>query len=321
MDIFHKFQDLEYAPSDNQFSATPLGGPRNDFLAKSAAGSPVFLLTDAGTVKYTPGTVFRHVSVQFNVMCRVQSPTGTVDGQFAVLACDASVPELYELFVRCVHAAVRQLPVDALTRHIEACVRSLLDLFRTISAPGVRDIVGLWAELFIIAQVTDTSAAVRAWHSDTFERYDFSWSSGVLEVKATQGNVRAHEFALEQLEIPSGARGLVASTLLQPLTNGVGILDLATQIDAALFQEPALRSRLWSNIVAALGSDFSEKLDRRYDVSFAERHLAIFNMSDIPAPTKPSDRRVSSVRFRSDLTTVSSTIDEPAKKCLRDALV
>ena len=113
---------------------------------------------------------------------------------------------------------------------------------------------------------------------------------------------------------------MVASLLLQPLTNGVGVMDLATRIDAGLHTENDLRQRLWSNIATALGNEFSEKLDRRFDPSFAERQLAVFNMTDIPAPDWPSDSRVSGIRFRSDLTTVTSSVAESAAKTLRDVL-
>lgn len=320
MGLFEDFQALAPAASGTELSAVPLPGLRSDFLAKSTDGAPVFLIQDASKSAYTPGVTLRHLSVQFHVTCRVHSPSGPADGQFAVLGCSVAAPELYELFVRCVSVAVEALSVQAQTGDIEACVRSLMNLFRPMTAPGGREIAGHWAELFVITQANDTAAAVRAWRADTFERFDFSWPGGVLEVKATQGAVRSHEFSLEQLAAPSGGLGLVASLLLQSLTNGVGVMDLATKIDSALAGDNDLRQRLWSNVAAALGSDFGEKLDRRFDESFAGRHMMMFNMADIPAPNQPMDARVSSVRFRSDLTTVTSSVDESAVKTIRDVL-
>ena len=320
MGLYDDFQSLAPAASDTELSAVPLPGRRSDFLGKSTEGAPVFLLHDASLAKYTPGLTLRHLSVQFHATCRVQAPSGLFDGQFAVLACDAAVPELYELFVRCVSVAVEALPEGAETDDIEACVRSLLNLFRAMNAPGGREIAGLWAELFVITQAADVAVAVGAWHADTFERFDFSGPGGVLEVKATLGAARIHEFALEQLAAPSTGLGLVASLLLQPLTNGVGVMDLATRIDAGLHAKNDLRKRLWSNIATALGSEFSEKLDRRFDLNFAERQVVTFSMTDIPAPDRPSDSRVTGLRFRSDLTTVTSSVSESAMKTLRDVL-
>ena len=318
MGLFDDFEALERAASDTDLFAVPLPGRRGDFLAKSTEGAPLFLLKDTGTVAYTPGVTLRHLSVQFHATCRIHSTSGLTDGQFAVLASDSGAPELYELFVRCVSVAVEALPVHAQTGDIETCVRSLISLFRSMAGPSGRELAGLWAELFVVAKATDTAAAVQAWHADVFERFDFSVPGGVLEVKATQADVRSHDFSLEQLATPSGGLGLVASLLLQPLTTGVGVMDLATRIDSALGGDNALRQRLWSNVAVALGSDFGEKLDRRFAESFAERHMLIFNMTDVPAPDCPSDTRVSGVRFRSDLTTVTSSVADSAAKTLRD---
>jgi hypothetical protein len=320
MDLFEDFRALAPAASQTEFVAAPIGSRRSDFLAKSGEGAPVFLISDSSAASYTPGTTLKYLSVQFHVTCRVQAPAGPFDGQFALIICDPSAPELYELFVRCVAAAIDQLPVVAKTRDIETCVRSLLNLFREMASPSGREIAGLWAELFVITQANGTAAAVKAWHADAFERFDFSTTGCVLEVKATQGPIRAHDFSLEQLAAPPDGLGLVASLLLQPLTNGVGVMDLASRIDSALGGHNDLRQRLWSNVAAALGSDFGQKLDRRFDLSFAERHMMLFNMTDVPAPDWPSDTRVSSVRFRSDLSTVPSSVADSAAKTLREVL-
>lgn len=320
MDLFEEFQALVPAASSTDFAAASVGTRRNDFVAKRPDGAPVFLISDSSAAAYTPGTTLKHLSVQFHATCQVQSPAGSFDGQFALIACDASVPELYELFIRCVGAAIEQLPDTAETKDIESCVRSLLNLFRAMNSPGGREIAGLWAELFVITQAVNTSAAVRAWRADTYERFDFSWPGGVLEVKATQGAVRVHEFSLEQLTAPSGRLGMVASLLLQPLTNGCGILTLAGQIDAALTGHGDLRERLWRNITSALGKDFDDKLDRKFDVAFAKRHLKLFNMYDIPSPAPPEDQRITSVRFRVEIGTVVTTAKGEPLKALKSLL-
>ncbi len=318
MDLLAEFQQLPRATSDADFSATRISSRRRDFLAKGVEGTPVFLLQDASSAQYTPGVALRHLSVQFHNTCRVITENLTLEDQFAVLACDASVPELHELFIRCVGAAIDQLPETAGTQDLESCVRGLLNLFRSLSAPGSREIAGLWAELFVIARSGDVPAAVRAWHSDIFERFDFSWPDAVLEVKATQGPVRLHEFALEQLDAPSEGSGNMASLMLQPMTNGAGILDLANEIDDSLAGNALCRERLWANIASALGNEFGSKLDRRFDSAFAERNLVVYSMADIPRPSRPIDARISAIRFRVDLSTVDSSLPAPSLRGLRD---
>lgn len=316
MNLFAAFHALPAASSAVDFSALPLPGARADFLAKAGDGGPVFLLQDSSPANYSPAIELKHVSVQFHSTCRVTTAAGAVDDQFAVISCDASVPELHEVFIRCLAAAAAQLPLAAGTSILQRCVQSLLDLFRALGRPSNRELAGLWAELFVIAKSKHVAQALRAWHADHFERFDFSWPSGCLEVKAAIKELRQHDFALEQLRSPMGGTGYVASVLLQALNGGVGVVDLANVIEASVATEPDLRQKLWENIASALGNDFSERLDRRFDASYAERSLAIYAMGDIPAPQPPSDERITAVRFRADLSTVASSLAGTTKSVL-----
>ena len=313
MDVFQTFADIPAAGSATAFFAVPLSERRRDFVAKAMDGSPVFLLHDAGPISYSPSIELKNVSAQFHVTCQVTTEKGAIEDQFAVVSCGAAVPELYELFVRCFSAAVEQLPVVAMTNSPRGCVQELLDLFRTLSFPNNREVIGLWAELYVISVCKDIAQALRAWHADGYERFDFSSTKGCLEVKATVKEQRTHEFALEQLRSPHNGRGRVASLLLQPMTGGVGVMDLARSIESAAVGEPLLRQKLWKNVADALGSDFSDRLDRRFDPYYAERHLIVLAMGDIPAPVAPSDPRVTEIRFRADLASVeSSASDSPS---------
>ncbi|QGZ53534.1 PD-(D/E)XK motif protein [Paraburkholderia acidiphila] len=316
MSLITTFRALPPAPSAVDFTAFPLPGGRTDFLAKASDGGPVFLLQDSSPTIYSPAIELKYVSVQFHSTCRVTTGGGAIENQFAVVSCDASVPELHEVFIRCLAAAVEQLPVVAGTSDLQHCVRSLLDLFRALSRPSSREVTGLWAELFIIAKSKNVAQALRAWHADQFERFDFSWPSGCLEVKATANELRQHEFALEQLQSPLGGSGYVASVLLQAQGGGVGVIDLGNEIEASVATEPGLRQKLWENVAASLGDDFSERLDRTFDASYAARNLAVYAMGDIPALQQPSDPRITAVRFRTDLSTVTSSLAGSARSVL-----
>lgn len=308
MSIFASFHALPLATSAVDFSALPLPGPRGDFIAKGGDGGPVFLLRDSSPANYSPAIELKHIGVRFHCTCRVTTASGAVEDQFAMIFCDAGAPELHEVFVRCLAAAVEQLPVNSGTPDLQRCIQSLLDLFRALGRPSSREVTGLWAELFVIARSKNVPQILRAWHSDPFERFDFSWPSGCLEVKAAVRELRRHDFALEQLKPPLGGAGYVVSVLLQTLSGGVGVVDLANEIEARVAGEPQLRQKLWESIVAALGGDFSERLDRQFDPSYAERSLIVYAMEDVPAPCQPADPRVSGIRFHADLSTVSSSL-------------
>ena len=309
MKILELFADLEVAQSESDLSAVPLQGARNDFLAKSNLGAPVFLLRDASSPGYSPGIELRNVRVQFNCVCRVTVGGAVTQGQFAVVSCESDSPEMHELFIRSVLVVTDQLPFEASTVDLQRHLRSLLDLFRALGRPATREITGLWGELFVIAKSKSVPLALSVWRTDNFDRFDFSSLNSCLEVKTTVGERREHVFALEQLSPPLGGRGYVVSLLLQELSGGVGVIDLARDIEGALSGEIGMRKKLWQNIVGALGGDFSERLDRRFDLSYAERNLRIFDMRDVPTLPVISDPRVTSVQFRSDLSTVSSSLN------------
>lgn len=308
MGLQSEFLSLAQASSESEFIAIKLSPTRRDFLAKSKDGSPVFLFHDASVAKYAPGLKLKNLTVEFHVTCRVQTATGPIEDQFALVICDDSVPELFELFIRCFAVAAERLTIGAGTAEIKTNLQGLLDLFRSMSQPSGRAVSGLWAELFVIAKSGTIESALLAWRSGPFDRFDFSWGQKCLEVKATTNSLRVHEFALEQLQPPLGGEGFVASLLLQQLGGGIGVMDLATVIETAVSGKPTLRQKLWENIASALGNDFSGKLDVRFDISYAERNLCIFAMDDVPAPSQPSDGRISSIRFQSALTSVQSSL-------------
>jgi hypothetical protein len=321
MDLFASFLALPKASSAMGFAAFPLDGRRADFLARSSDGGPVFLLHDASPASYSPAIDLKYVAVQFHSTCRVTTTAESIEDQFAVISCNANAPDLHEVFVRCVAAAIEQLPSKASTSDLQQCVQALLDLFRALGRPSSREVTGLWAELFVILQSKNVARALDCWHTDPFERFDFSWGLGCLEVKAALSGIRQHNFALEQLKSPLGGMGYVTSILLQPLAGGVGVMDLANDIERAVAAYPMLRQKLWQNIATALGNDFSERLDRRFDSSYAERNLAVYAMTDIPAPLSPSDPRVTAVRFRVDLSSVTSSIAGTPVNILRTCFV
>jgi Putative PD-(D/E)XK family member, (DUF4420) len=301
-DLYTQFVELPSNQIGGKFAAIRLSQVRSDFLAKDQNGAPIFLLHDESHSTFTPGVTLKTVRVQYHVTCQIDVDGTEHHGQFALISCDEQAPDLFQLFIRCVAAALPKLPSSAQTNDIEDLVRALLDLFRSINAPGRKDVVGFWAELFTITLARDTVRAVIAWHSDPFERFDFSFAQGVLEVKATQGSLRRHEFALEQLQAPSQNFGLIASFLLQAQSNGAGVMDLAKLIETRLGSNFDLIEKLWSNVVKALGSDFDEKLDYCFSTAQAEKQLRVIRMQDIPAPAKPIDTRIFNIRFEVDLT-------------------
>lgn len=308
MSLFRAFLQIPCADAGNVFSAIPLPGREKDFLAKGVDGAPVFLLYDSAAPQYCPAVHFKHLKALYQVTCCVNTCGQVLKGQFAVVTCDAIAFELHEIFIRCFSAAIESLPECCGTQDLSGCVNRLSDLFKGFVSGDGREVTGLWAELYTIANCSNVVSAIGAWRSDPLERSDFSWGGGCVEVKATTVALRIHHFAVEQLEKPALGCGYVASFMLQSLSGGAGVLDLANAIDAKVNCSPEIRQKLWRNVALSLGSDFSSKLDKHFDVSHAGRNFVLFDMDDIPRPSQPTDPRVFAVRFQVDLTTVATSL-------------
>ena len=316
MEVFGQFRDLAPSSTPDTFNAVRLASARDDFLGKDQLGAPVFLVADDGEAVYRPVVQHRHLSAAYCMLCRLNVDGAEVVGRFALIRFEGVAPELHELFIRCVRAAIADLPESVQAPEIEVRVTRLLALFRALARPAGREISGLWAELFCILNSGDVSEAVARWHADNAETFDFSWSQGRLEVKSTVGAFRIHDFALDQLHAVSNA-GYVASVMLRTSNDGVGVIGLAQQIEQQLQGALPLQSKLWGLVLQSLGEDFSAALDRRFDLDVAARQLLVFRMEDIPKLPAVVDTRISSVKFKVDLSSVPSSLGASGLASLR----
>jgi hypothetical protein len=316
MDVYEQFKSLRPAISNTEFEALRLPGNRMDYLAKGKDGSPVFLLQDAKTGQYHPSLQLRYLAAEFQLTCRLHTDGAAVDDVFALVTCRAEEQELHDLFIRAFDAARAQLADDAQTEQIKRIIQNLASLFRAFSKPSQRSITGLWAELFTITRSGVVPEAMKMWRADSFDRFDFSTQNRVIEIKATIGQLRSHEFNLEQLSIPTDGKGFVVSILLQSVSGGTSVLELISTIEAGITSEPKMREKLWTNVISDLGSDFSASLDRRFDISYADRNLKIFHMQDIPRTPANNDPRVTRIRFLADCTNVQSSVTDQSPEGL-----
>jgi hypothetical protein len=307
--------ELPLANSDGEFQALRLSGRRRDYLAKLSDGSPVFLLHDVGGASATTSIELKYIDIQFHCTCRVTTSDEVTEDQFVMVRCSSGVPELHELFVCSLASLASELPDICDTPRLQKMLRDLLDLFRSLSYPSGGDIVGLWGELFVITRFRDVCRAIDAWRTGEFEKFDFSWGAISLEVKTTSGGRRSHSFSLDQLHGLPGHQVFVASLLLESSALGQGVLDLARQLDARLEEHAPMRRKLWSNVLRTLGSDFSNRLDRRFSSASAERSLIVYASSDIPAVSVPTDPRIRDVSFSVDLSSVCSTLSSSSREC------
>lgn len=142
---------------------------------------------------------------------------------------------------------------------------------------------------------------IECWHKAPEDLYDFNGGSSRIEVKSTDGSVRAHYFSFEQLHPPKGTKVLVASMLVKPASGGVSIIDLTNEISAHVSTDPHILERVVTGIGLSLGSTWRQALDHRFDREYAVESLKFFDCASIPSIPLPLPAGVDHVTFRSDL--------------------
>jgi hypothetical protein len=184
--------------------------------------------------------------------------------------------------------------LDALTVAIESgeshlsaeLLLDFLDLFRPSGTLSEDEILGLWGELITIASANDLDEAIRCWHDDPTDRYDFSKGSQRLEVKTTTKSVRSHEFSSSQLPAEDGIDLVVASILAEKVSGGEGILGLWQEINGGVI-DPLCRKKLRDQVLNFVKKDEDKVNTMTFDRQLSEKSLEFFSSNVVPSLPLP----------------------------------
>lgn len=288
------------------YSARPVPGSAIHFAGRDGRGAPVLLLGSRDAPHGLTAPIrLKGIEVQFATPCRLNLPDGRVDERrLSVVGCAATEPEIQRYFLQVCGAILQLVGSNPSFTQVTGAVRRMIDLFQRLLRPAVRDVLGLYGELLLIAWSTSAHDALRAWRSAPEARFDFALDDLRLDVKASTGRVRTHHFALEQCRSAPSTIGVIASLLIEPGT-GASISDLVGRIQSRLAGEPDLQMKLHDTVVESLGAGIAEGLRVRFDDRAARGTLAFFLADDVPAPKGPIPPAVSEVRFKADLSALT----------------
>lgn len=161
-------------------------------------------------------------------------------------------------------------------------IPSLERLFTAFSDGAETTVIGLWAELVLIARARDAAAVVAAWHQDPRATFDFRHLRHGVEVKASRDPAREHWFSLNQWRSGEHSQCEVASFIVAPLETGISVADLLDRLQDRLVGHPALQSKLIEVAGRTLGRDFGRASTDRFDLESALRSLRFVDLRDIP---------------------------------------
>lgn len=120
--------------------------------------------------------------------------------------------------------------------------------FKRLPSPEV--VTGLAGELVVILASESPSIALKAWHSNPNDRYDFSAGTNRVEVKSSASQRRTHHFSSSQLPPPSNVNLTVLSVLVDKVEVGQRIVDLVAEIASVVGSD--LRQHLIEVVTSVL---------------------------------------------------------------------
>ena len=271
-----------------------IGDTEGLWLSLDPQGHP-YLLLEMAEDDGQPDLKLKSVEVRFACPCDIQLQDGsTLTGTYTLVSLASDDPDIIRVFLRLLEETFLAPGADKSAAAVRDQILAIADLFKRLN-DDVKDVVGLWGELYIILNAQDVNIAARAWTSSARARYDFMTEGFALEVKTTLKSVRQHRFSLEQLRPSADICVYVASILLIELPRGKLVSDLIEEIYAVL-NDPESRARFFRQCIHKGGADIYGS-ELRLSGLPDGASIALFEASTLPVPSLKDGDPVSNVRF------------------------
>ena len=288
---------------ENVMNSEPVPGFPGIRLARSQFGLSVLFDAERDEVP-RQGETFASVRVFYAVPSEIQADGEIIEGRFTIIQLLEQDPVLESALLDLVSLFIdTESSLNA--GSVQAFIKRFQRLLGEAHQVSESEILGLWGELFILAQSSDPEIAVPAWHITPTQKFDFMSGADRVEIKTTVG-LRSHEFSLEQLRPNEPIESHVIS-IVTAHGHGPTILELVQRV-AALAGNQEQAQRVIDLSIQTLGSSWLEARDACYDAELANSDIRIFDAGSIPAVGEvPTE--VSGVRFHVDLTQMNSVGD------------
>ena len=168
------------------------------------------------------------------------------------------------------------------TSQLKKEIDFIRELFAHKKKPGLKTIMGLWSELFIIYMSSNPQLWAEHWHVKPRSTFDFNFSRIGIDVKSFGGHEREHYFQIEQLNNVSVEQTLILSMCLKEADygNGLSVFDLFNSI-IKNFDDEKLIKKIEKLIFLIGGEENSET--KRFNENIAYDTLVILKGSEIPS--------------------------------------
>lgn len=288
--------------------------PKFGWARIGVKGNAVMLILPSDGLGRMADHELEYIRIHPNAEFKVRDESGERIERVAYVVtkgCDAwLVRSFFELIAMLFETGVEQTPES-----IRQLLDDLVSLFRALTQPPLKTLIGLWGELFLIYRSTSPYALITAWHTTPRDRFDFARAHERIEVKTTTGP-RIHNFAHNQLVMSEKIRVTIASLVLNRSDNGSTCVEL-TQMILARLTDVAHRRKFLEQVVSTMGEDWSRQGGEAFDIEQAKLSLKFFDTESIPKIAGPIPLQVSNVKYKSDLQAVPElSVDDLGSKDL-----
>lgn len=285
----------------------------NFYLCKDSRNQLVFLVSTSSNLNLTPPSL-ENLEINYFIECTVEEKNkNPVAGNWIMLKCLSENEYIQSLFRKHIPSIVNSFSLPCENNKFAESFEAFITLFKNLEKKSEKKVIGLWGELFVIYNSSNTDFLVKAWHSSKEDTFDFSEGNCRLEVKTTSLREREHNFRLHQVFPVSNINLIIASLMIEKVPVGLSLGDLIQRIEDSLTKAD-LRLKFDELITSTLGESYEKSLEEAYDESSAKELINFYNIKDVPKiPKETIPKEVKNVSFSVSLDTVNTISNKDFK--------
>ena len=246
----------------------------------------------------------KYIESRFLCHCDITLEGGTTkSGIYSIITLKEDDPDIVRVFLRLMEESFLFYGAHHDGPTIRRKILDIAELFSSLEM-GLRDVVGLWGELYLMTLMSDVDKAVKAWCLARTAQFDFVTERNSIEVKSTLKSRRKHRFSLEQLRPGDGITVYIVSILLIEIASGKTVGELIDEIYDTL-SDKREKEVFFRQCLLKGGRDiFSSTLC--LGVYPEGESVAVFSSEELPAPTIEVGDPITGLRFDLDITRFST---------------
>lgn len=310
MNLIELYDSLVFPEEGNEktFNAIPIPEYPSFRIAIDVEGNPVLLLSVVNAVKNIALKNFRlkYLQLEQNIECKISENGKSSFQTFTIITFTSADRNLQEYFLRISETLVKTLSNKPTQQQVIKSLNKFVEVFRALTDTPTNTVHGLWTELFLIENSTNTKTLLNYWHNIPEEKFDFNSGEEKIEVKSNSNFERLHTFSSEQLNPPTGTQVLIASIFIRQNNAGQSIQQLVDSIATKVQHDIDLADKLNNIVCKTLGNSLEQSIRIKFDYNLAKDSLQFYNHLDISKIEEVNiPNEVSEVRYKSDLSSIS----------------